>query len=117
MFLMKVLIVDDNAQMRKMICEYLPPQSDVLECSDGDEAVAVYSLYHPDWVLMDLKMARMDGITATEEIHKTAPDAKVIIVTNYDDEQTRRAATRVGALILSKENLFNLNNLMHEAPV
>ncbi len=111
---MKVLLVDDNAQMRKMMREYLPLETDILECSDGDEAVIAYSQYHPDWVLMDLKMERMNGITATEEIHKIAPDAKVIIVTNYDDEQARHAANRVGALIIPKHNLLGLRNIMHE---
>ena len=109
---MKILLVDDNAQMRKMIREYLPPQAVILECSDGDEAVLLYSKFTPDWVLMDLKMTRMDGITATEEIHRKTPDAKIIIVTNYDDEQARHAAQRVGAQIIPKDNLIALKHLM-----
>ena len=54
---------------------------DVTECADGDEAVAAYGAERPDWVLMDLQMARMGGLEATRRLLAADPTARVLIVT------------------------------------
>lgn len=85
----------------------------VEECADGETALALYSRIHPDWVLMDIKLGGMDGLTATRAIRRTDPHARVVIVTELDDEHYRRAAREAGAsAYLLKENLLDLPGLL-----
>ena len=64
----------------------------LVECADGGEALAAYDRWQPDWVLMDIELGGMDGITATRQIIEAFPEARVIIVTNHNDEPLRVAA-------------------------
>ncbi len=93
-----LLIVEDNPKMRQMIKSlFAEPFYQIFECEDGSEALEAYRIYKPDWVLMDIVMKKVDGITATRQILSSFPDAKVIIVTDYDDESLRQKAKSAGA--------------------
>ena len=107
---MKLLLVDDNDRIRKMMKSlYSPHFDEVIECDDGDKAVAEFRNGLPDWVVMDIKMNEMDGIEATEKIISSYPEAKVIIVSQYNDETTIDAAKKAGAVeFVSKENLYKV---------
>jgi two-component system response regulator DegU len=107
---MKVLIVEDNAVMREMIKRMVGDLADeISECEDGNQALAAYEAGCPDWVLMDIEMPGMDGITATRSLIKTHPEARVIIVTDYGDKPLRAAARAVGARgYVLKENLIEV---------
>jgi two-component system, chemotaxis family, chemotaxis protein CheY len=107
---LSVLIVDDNTKMRSMIAEIIRNRaSKIVECSDGMDALGEYSLHRPDWVLMDAKMNNMDGIRATELIHRFFPKAKVMIVSQDDNPEMRKAAQYAGAnAFVSKENLLDI---------
>ncbi len=107
MNVMKLLLVDDNSRIRKMMRSiYSPHFDEIIECDDGDKAVSEFNNELPDWVVIDIKMKRMDGIEATEKIISTNPDAKVIIVSQYNDETTIDAAKNAGAVeFVSKDNL------------
>jgi CheY-like chemotaxis protein len=107
---MKVLIVEDNAVMREMIKRMVGDLADeISECEDGNQALAAYEASCPDWVLMDIEMPGMDGITATRTLIKTHPEARVIIVTDYGDKPLRAAARAVGACgYVLKENLIEV---------
>jgi len=107
---LKVLIVDDNAQMRQMVKSYLRGLAEeTRECADGAEALAAYTDFLPDWVLMDWEMKLMDGLTATRQIIADFPDAKVLLVTNHDEKVLRQAATEAGACgYVLKENLLDV---------
>ena len=84
---MKLLLVDDNDRIRKMMKNiYSPHFEEVIECSDGSEAVIAFNDSNPDWVVMDIKMKTMDGIEATKKIISSHPDAKVIIVSQFNDD-------------------------------
>jgi DNA-binding NarL/FixJ family response regulator len=111
---MTVLIIDDSPQVRALIRTVLTGLADdVHECSDGDEAVAVYSARHPDWVLMDVKMARMGGLEATRRILAADRTARVVIVTDYDDAHWRAAAIEAGACgYVLKDNLLDVRRLL-----
>lgn len=111
---MKLLIVDDYAAMRRLIGRVVNDLvGDIEECSDGAEALAAYTQYRPDCVLMDIEMSRIDGLTATREILLTFPSAKVVIVTKHDDEQLREAAREAGACgYVLKENLIAIRELL-----
>lgn len=67
------------------------------ECADGSEALAAYAEHLPDWVLMDVKMKTMDGITATRQIKDAFPAANIMIITDYGDQDLRAAARQAGA--------------------
>ena len=67
----------------------------------------------PDWVLMDIKMAPMDGITATNKIRNLYPDANIIIVTDYDDANLKNEARAAGAVgYVLKENLTKIGDII-----
>lgn len=95
---LKVLLVDDNARARAMLREYLHDDAgEFCECEDGADAVAAYSNFQPDWVLMDFEMKRVDGFTATRHILAQFPQAAVLIVTNHDGQELRAEAGAAGA--------------------
>ena len=112
----KLLIVDDSAEMRQLLKSIVRKTADeVLECEDGDEVLAAFSAYQPDWVLMDVEMKRMDGLQATANLLKLHPDAKVIIVTQHIDLQTRVAASEAGArFFIGKDDLLSLRSLIKD---
>ena len=111
---MKLLIVDDHVAMRRMIGRVVNDMaSDIEECGDGSEALAAYTQYRPDCVLMDIEMSRVDGITATREILMAFPGAKVVIVTKHDDQQLREEALKAGACgYVLKDNLIAIRELL-----
>lgn len=93
MKMMSLLIVDDNAKMRRLLKSLVADLDCAIhECSDGKEALAASAALQPDFVLMDIAMAEMDGITATQQLKEADPAAKIIIVTNYDEAGLREAA-------------------------
>jgi two-component system chemotaxis response regulator CheY len=111
---MKLLIVEDNAMMRRFIKSMVADLAEeISECSDGDEAFAAYEQALPDWVLMDLQMQRVDGLTASRQIKAAYPQANICIVTEYGDAKTKAAAMEAGACkFVSKERLHELRTVI-----
>lgn len=109
-----VLIVEDNAEMRRALRALIGDLATACyECADGDEALAAYRQHCPDWVLMDLKMPEMDGLSATAALRSFDPATRIVIVTNYDDPVLRDAARRAGACgFVPKENLLELRAII-----
>jgi len=114
--LMKLLIVEDNDRMRSLIRKTVADLAETIhECSDGAEALAAYSTHRPDCVLMDIRLRAIDGITATRNIRDAHPDARIIIVTDYDDDKLRQTAARAGACrYIVKENLLAIREVLSE---
>lgn len=110
---MKLLLVDDNPQMRQMLRQMLTDLAEaIVECGDGAEAVAAYTaerFSRADRVVMDLQMPRVGGIEATCRIRAAHPDAQIIIVTQFNDPHWRAAAAQAGAVAyITKDNLLAL---------
>lgn len=115
---MKVLIVDDNKQVRRLLRDCLPTSYDeIYECNDGNQAFALYQTHRPDLVLMDWEMPLMNGITAMREIIAKFPKANICIVTAFDNEDLRDEAFRAGASgFVLKSKLFDLEGLLRVTP-
>lgn len=105
---MRLLIAEDNAKVRKMLRNFVADYADeIFECGDGAAAVGLYAALRPDFVLMDVQMPQMDGIAASRAIRKDFPQAKILIVTNYDEPEIRAAAQSAGVSgYFLKENLM-----------
>jgi len=98
----RILIVDDSSIMRKMLIKALKEAGHEIigEASSGNEAIDLYEKLHPDLVTMDITMRGMDGISAAGEIIKMDSDAKVLILSNLDEDKYREKVKNVGAIDL-----------------
>src|SRR5262245_2990827 len=104
-----ILIVDDSAPVRRMVRSLFDDWATVHECGDGAAVTQCYAAWRPDWVLMDVGLKGVDGLTATRRLLEQWPQARVVIVANYDDEGLRAEAHAAGACdYVLKENLLTL---------
>jgi DNA-binding NarL/FixJ family response regulator len=97
----RLLLVDDQRLMREGIRTLLEmePDLDVVgEAGDGTTAIDLYSGCQPDVVLMDIRMPGMDGVEATRRLRNNWPEARVIILTTFDDDAYVFEGLRAGAL-------------------
>jgi DNA-binding NarL/FixJ family response regulator len=97
----RILLVDDQALFREGLRTLLSLQPDVEvagEAAHGEEALRLAATLRPDVVLMDLQMPVMDGAAATRKLKAQQPDARVIILTTFDDDESVFEALRAGAV-------------------
>ncbi|RIW32267.1 DNA-binding response regulator [Bacillus salacetis] len=98
--MIRVLFVDDHEMVRIGVTSYLTAQPDiqvVAEADDGSTAIDLALEHKPDIILMDLVMKEMDGIEATRRIIERWPEAKIIIVTSFLDDDKVYPALEAGA--------------------
>ena len=98
--IVKVLIADDQTLFREGIKDVLTGEkwiSVVGEAADGEEAVALAKKLKPDVILMDIKLPKMDGITATKNIKKTEPNINILMLSSFEDEAHVMDAVQAGA--------------------
>jgi DNA-binding NarL/FixJ family response regulator len=96
----KVLLVDDDALVRAALRIILSSAKDlqvVGEVDDGARAVAAVRKFQPDVVLMDIRMAQMDGITATAALRRLDRPPQVIVLTTFQADEQVMSALRAGA--------------------
>jgi len=112
--MLSVMIVDDNPDMRRLIKSIISDiASSVVECADGSQAIQAYAEHRPDWVLMDIEMKPVDGISATREIKSAFPAARILIVTEYNDPDWREEARLAGAAgYVLKDNLAEVRRIL-----
>ncbi len=97
----RVLIAEDDGLLRRSLVELLRLESDlavVSEVPDGQQALAEAMVVRPDVLLMDIEMPRMNGIQATRQIRQMLPDAHVVILTKFGDDENVFAAIKAGAV-------------------
>ena len=111
---MKVLIVEDSEPMRRTIMSFIGDVAEeIYECPDGRDALPAFARYQPDWVLMDIKMNDVDGLAATRQIKAAFPDARIVMVTSFDEQSLRDEARLAGACgYVLKENLLDIRHLL-----
>jgi DNA-binding NarL/FixJ family response regulator len=97
---MRVLIADDDDLMRAGLVELLTADSEIEiigQASTGRQAVEQARRLTPDVVLMDVRMPDLDGIGATRELSQAAPEARVLILTTFEQDDYIFGALRAGA--------------------
>ena len=97
---MKILLVDDHQMVRLGLKSYLELQEDIAEVSEavnGKEGVEKALASRPDVIIMDIVMPEMNGIEATLAILKEWPEAKILILTSYLDNETIYPVLDAGA--------------------
>jgi len=98
--IIRVVLADDHAVVRKGIREFLEEDAAirvVAEASDGEDAVACVAREKPDVAVFDIQMPKMNGMDATRRVKKEFPHTRVLILTAYDDDPYIFAALQAGA--------------------
>jgi DNA-binding NarL/FixJ family response regulator len=96
----RIVIAEDQALVRRgtaLLLSMAPDMECVGQASNGDEAVKLALVLHPDVVLMDLHMPIKSGVAATREITMAQPNTQVLVLTTLDDDETVFEAVRAGA--------------------
>lgn len=96
-----VLLVDDHEVVRSGVSAFLASQPDfevIGEAKSGIEAVDLAIKHVPDVVLMDLVMAKMDGVEATRQVKNVSPRTKIVVLTSYHQDEYIFPALQAGAI-------------------
>jgi DNA-binding NarL/FixJ family response regulator len=97
----RILLVDDQRLMReglRILLELEPDLRVVGEAGDGQAGLEAYARLQPEVVLMDVRMPGMDGVEATRRLRGRWPEARVVILTTFDDDEYVFEGLRAGAL-------------------
>lgn len=95
---MLIQIVDDSRAMREAIRAVLGGlDAEFVESSSGEDGVRDHAARRPDVVIMDVRMGGMDGLEATRAIRAFSPAARIVVLTQFDDDAIRQAARDAGA--------------------
>ncbi len=95
-----ILIVEDHDAVRQSLRDWLEvvfPQYRVVEAASGEEAIVVAQADAPRLVIMDINLAEMNGIEATQRIKAIVPAAPVVMLTIHEDQAYRADAAAAGA--------------------
>ena len=98
---LSVLVVDDQSLFREIAHNMFEVSDEftvIAEAEAGVSAIAAYERTRPDLVLMDIQMARMNGLDAAREILRSDPDASVVLISMKADPEYSRIADEMGAI-------------------
>ena len=98
--MIRVLVADDHPVVREGLCTMLELEDDITvvgRAADGEQAVALVRERHPDITLLDVQMPNLDGIEALRRIRVDDPEARVIVLTTYRNEDYIFPSLRAGA--------------------
>ncbi len=114
-----VLLADDHNVVRGGIRALIESEGDIRvvdEAADGVEAVIKARTLNPDVILIDLQMPRKTGVEAIEEIKQANPEARILVLTSYSDDEIVFAAIKAGALgyLLKESSTQELVQAIHD---
>lgn len=98
--MIKVAIVDDDAIVAMSMQTILGAASDMEVVAlgyDGGDAIEIYDRYRPDILLTDIQMKEMSGLEAAMRIVRQYPDARIILLTTFQDDEYVKEALKIGA--------------------
>lgn len=97
---MNILIIDDDPLVALSLKTILETDSDIKVAAignDGEEALSLYETYQPDILLMDIRMKKMTGLEAGEQLLKKYPDCRILFLTTFSDDEYIIKALNMGA--------------------
>ena len=97
----RILIADDHAVVReglRTLINTKPGMEVIGEAADGDEAITLVHNLKPDVILLDMVMPRKNGLEAINGIKKNNPEARILVLTSFDDDERVFSAIKAGAL-------------------
>ena len=113
---LRLLLVEDNNLFRQTLRESLQvsfPEIAIDEAPNGVEALKRVKAFAPDLILMDIRLPGESGLALTKKIKAIYPDIIIFILTNYDSEECREAASRYGAdRYIPKDSLKRVEELI-----
>jgi DNA-binding NarL/FixJ family response regulator len=113
---LRLLLVEDNNLFRQTLRESLQvsfPEIAIDEAPNGVEALKRVKSFAPDLILMDIRLPGESGLGVTKKIKAIYPDIIIFILTNYDSEECREAASRYGAdRYIPKDSLKRVEELI-----
>ena len=112
-----ILVVDDSPLWASLVQAVLGSDCQIIQCLSGAAAVPAYAQCLPDWVWMDISMPGGTGFAAARALLAMWPEARILFVTQHDENEFRREAASVGAVgYVLKDNLAAAVELMRPAP-
>lgn len=96
---MRIIIIDDDHLVLNSLKMILEAQADVEVAAigdDGEQAISLYQQYHPDVLLMDIRMQRVNGLEASRAILKADSQARILLLTTFNDDEYIIQALRLG---------------------
>ncbi len=116
----RILVAEDDSVLRRTLTELLRLEPDFLvvsEVANGQQAVAEAVVVRPDVLLLDIEMPRMTGIEATRQIRELLPQAQVVILTKFGDDENVFSAIKAGALgyVLKDAGLDEIAHVVRSA--
>lgn len=112
---MRIIVVDDDAIVRTSLKSILKTKGYevVAEGSDGLEAKELYESLHPDVLLMDIRMKEYSGLWAAKHVLAIDPDAKILLLTTFEDDEYIREAIELGCRgYLLKQNIAGITSAL-----
>jgi|SRR3989344_7558806 len=113
-----ILVVEDDASLRRAVTEKLAQESfKVLEAGDGEAGLSIALREHPDLLLLDLMLPKMDGMTMLERLREDAwgSDAAVVVITNLGEtDERRQRAEQLKVLEYIDKSRYTLEELLQK---
>ncbi len=113
---LSILYVEDNNTLRENASKLLKKFFDlVYNACDGEEGFDVFKEYHPQIVITDIKMPRMDGLALSEHIKKISPETKIIVMSAFDDKENLHKGISIGIsdFLAKPVNITQLTEILH----